>query len=130
MIEFSLPADGSKVAGLKIHGSRYGQPSPPEESFLIYFLNEDLSEVVATRMAPYSLFERGEERWVEVTFAKPVEAPKSFWVALDFRPHQTKGVYVSFDASTGGKHSRSGLPGIKPKEIDFGDWMIEAVLVK
>ncbi len=62
MIEFSLPAGGRKVAGLKIHGSRYGQPNPPEESFLIYFLDEDLSEVVATRMAPYALLERGPER--------------------------------------------------------------------
>jgi RNA polymerase sigma-70 factor (ECF subfamily) len=130
MIEFSMPGEGRKVAGLKIHGSRYGQPSPPDESFLIYFLNEDLSEVIATRMAPYSLFERGEERWVEVTFPKPVETPIKFWVALDFRPHQTKGVYVSFDASTGGKYSRSGLPGIKPKSVDFGDWMIEAVPAK
>ena len=130
MIEFTLPAGGRKVAGLKIHGSRYGQPNPPEESFLIYFLNEDFSEVVATRMAPYSLFERGEERWVEVAFAKPVEATGRFWVALDFRATGSKGVYVSFDASTGGKHSRGGLPGIKSKGVDFGDWMVEVVLDK
>jgi hypothetical protein len=105
-------------------------PVVVHKSFLIYFLNEDLPEIVATRMAPYSLFERGEERWVEVTFAKPVETPRRFWVALDFRAHQSKGIYVSFDASTGGKHSRNGLPGIKPKEVEFGDWMIEAVLAK
>jgi RNA polymerase sigma factor (sigma-70 family) len=130
MIEFTLPADGRKVAGLRIHGSRYGQANPPEESFLIYLLNDDLTEVVATRMAPYSLFERGEERWVEVTFAKPVEATGRTWVALDFRATGSKGVYVSFDASTGGKHSRGGLPGIKPKGVDFGDWMVEVVLEK
>jgi hypothetical protein len=130
MIEFALPADGGKVAKLRVHGSRYGQPSPPEESFLIYFLDEGLSEVVATRMAPYSLFERGPERWVEVTFPAPIEVPGRFWVALDFRAHQSKGVYVSFDASTAGKHSRGGLPGIKPKEVDFGDWMVEVVLAK
>ncbi len=130
MIEFALPADGRKVAGLRVHGSRYGQASPPDESFLIYFLDQDQSEVVATRMAPYSLFERGPERWVEMTFPVPVEVPGRFWVALDFRPHQSKGVYVSFDASTGGKHSRSGLPGIKPREVDFGDWMVEVVLAK
>jgi hypothetical protein len=130
MIEFTLPASGRKVAGLKIHGSRHGQPNPPEESFLIYFLNEDFSEVVATRMGPYALFERGEERWVEMAFAKPVETPKKFWIALDFRATGSKGVYVSFDASTGGKHSRGGLPGIKPKGVDFGDWMVEVVLEK
>ena len=79
-------------------------------------------------MAAYSLFERGPERWVEVSFAAPVEVPARFWVALDFRATGTKGVYVSYDASTGGKHSRAGLPGIKLKEVDFGDWMVEAVL--
>jgi RNA polymerase sigma-70 factor (ECF subfamily) len=131
MIEFTLPDDGAKVAGLKVHGSRYGTPAPPDESFLIYFLNEDLSGIVATQMAPYSLFERGPERWVEVTFYRPVEVPKRFWVALDFRPHQTKGVYVSYDTSTTGAHSRIGLPGMKARPTNFGgDWMIEVVLAK
>jgi hypothetical protein len=131
MIEFTLPEEGGRVAGLKIHGSRYGTPDAPDESFLIFFLNEDLSGIVATQMAPYSLFERGPERWVEVTFPRPVEVPKRFWVALDFRPHQTKGVYVSYDTSTAGAHSRIGLPGMKPRPTNFGgDWMIEAVLTK
>jgi len=130
MIEFAPPADRRKVAGLRVHGSRYGQASPPEESFLIYFLNEDQSEVVATRMAPYSLFERGPERWVEMTFPVPIDMPRRFWVALDFRASGSKGVYVSFDASTGGKHSQGGLPGIKPKEVNFGDWMVEVILAK
>jgi hypothetical protein len=129
MIEFTLPSDGQKVAGMRIHGSRYGLPDPPDESFLIHFLNQDGSEVVGTQMAPYSLFERGPERWVEATFPRPIEVPKRFWVALDFRAHQTKGVYVSFDTSAGGEHSRIGLPVIKPKETNpRGDWMIEAVL--
>ena len=129
MIEFTLPEDGGKVAGVRIHGARYGLPEPPDERFLIYFLNDDLSEVVGTQMAPYSVFERGPEKWVEVTFSQPIEVPKRFWIALDFRAHQTKGVYVSYDTSTGGEHSRIGLPGIKPRETNPGsDWMIEAVL--
>jgi RNA polymerase sigma-70 factor (ECF subfamily) len=131
MIEFEVPEGGGKLTGVRIHGSRYGMPEPPDESFLIYVLNEDLSEIVAARMAPYSLFERGDERWVEATFSRPVEAPKRFWIALDFRAQQTKGVYVSYDASTGGTHSRIGLPGIKPRKVNLGgDWMIEAVLEK
>jgi hypothetical protein len=82
-------------------------------------------------MAAYSLFERGPERWVEITFERPVELPKTFWVVVDFRAHQSKGVYVSFDTSTGGRHSLVGLPGLptaKPRR--GGDWMIEAVLAK
>jgi hypothetical protein len=52
-------------------------------------------------------------------------------VALDFRAQQTKGVYVSYDTSTGGKFSRVGLPGMPASETDFGgDWMIQVMLAK
>ena len=81
-------------------------------------------------MAPYSLFERSPERWVEVAFEHPVELPRTFWVALDFRPHQTKGVYVSYDNSTNGRHSLVGLPGLPTARSRRGDWMIEAVLAE
>ena len=46
MIRFTLPDVASKVSGIRIHGSRYGMPEAPKESFLIYFLNHDLSEVL------------------------------------------------------------------------------------
>jgi RNA polymerase sigma-70 factor (ECF subfamily) len=131
MIRFSASKAPARVAALRIHGSRYGLPDPPDESFLIYFLTEDRKRILHTELAPYSLFERGEEQWVEVKFERPVELAGTFWIALDFRPHQTKGVYVSFDISTGGKHSLIGLPGLptsRPRR--GGDWMIEAVLVE
>ena len=57
----------------------------------------DLAEVVATQMAPYSLFARGPEQWVEVSFPRQVEVPRRFWIVLDFRAGPTKGVYVSYD---------------------------------
>ena len=95
IIGFTLPAEDGKVGAIRIHGSRYGTPDAPNESFLIYFLSHDMSEVMRTELAPYSLFERGPERWVEVKFRKPVEVPKEFWVAVDFRAGHTKGVYVS-----------------------------------
>jgi RNA polymerase sigma-70 factor (ECF subfamily) len=129
MIEFHQPARaGLKVAGLKIHGARYGLPEPPDEQFLIYVLSEGQDEVLSTQMAPYSLFERGAERWVEVKFKRPVPLPARCWIALDFRAHQTKGVYVSIDTSTGGQHSRIGLPGLKSKPAGDADWMIELLL--
>jgi hypothetical protein len=31
MIEFTLPADGQKVASVRIHGVWYGLPDPPDE---------------------------------------------------------------------------------------------------
>jgi RNA polymerase sigma factor (sigma-70 family) len=131
MITFSATAAAARVKGLRIHGSRYGNPQPPDESFLTYFLNEDRTRILHTEMAPYSLFERGPEEWVEIAFDRPVELPKTFWVVLDFRANQTKGVFVSFDTSTGGRHSLTGLPGTptaKPRR--GGDWMIEAVLAE
>ena len=131
MITFSATSAPARVAGLRVHGSRYGNPQPPDESFLIYFLTEDRKRILHTEMAPYSLFERGPEQWVEIAFERPVELPKTFWVVLDFRANQTKGVYVSFDTSTGGRHSLTGLPGTPTaKTRRGGDWMIEAVLAE
>ena len=76
------------------------------------------------------MFQRGREKWVNVNFKSVHEVPKTFWIVLDFKAHQTKGVCVSYDTSTGGNHSKIGLPGnIKPRDVDFGgDWMIRAVL--
>jgi hypothetical protein len=66
---------------------------------------------------------------VEIDFAKPRVVPKTFWVALDFRAHRTKGVYVSYDTSTGGEHSQTGLPGFPARPVDSGgDWMIQVRL--
>ncbi len=131
MISFSAAKAPARVAGLRIHGSRYGNPEPPDESFLIYFLTEDRQRILHTEMADYSLFERGPEQWVEITFDRPVELPKTFWVVVDFRANQTKGVFVSFDTSTGGRHSLTGLPGTPTAKMRRGgDWMIEAVLAE
>ena len=129
LIRFSLPTAGRQAAGLRIHGSRYGQPEPPQESFLVYFLDEAQAEVIATRLVPYGRFDRGAERWVDVAFPTPIDLPPQFWVALDFRPGQFKGVFVSFDAGTGGQHSQAGLPGTRSRRMDDGDWMIEVNLV-
>lgn len=131
MVLFSLPPaeGGNKLQGIRIHGSRYGLPDPPDEDFLIYILSEDLSEVIHTETAPYSLFERGAETWVNVTFKKVRAVPQTFWIVLDFRAGRTKGVYLSFDTSNGGVHSKVGLPGRKASSVDTGgDWMIRAVM--
>jgi RNA polymerase sigma factor (sigma-70 family) len=132
MIELKMPDGASKVLGVKIHGSRYGAAQPPKESFLIYFLNKDRTRILHTEMAPYSLFKRGAEEWVEARFETPVTGlPKSFWIILDFRAAQTKGVYVSFDTTTGGKFSRIGLPGTQSSPVNFGgDWMIQPIFAE
>lgn len=129
MIQLNLPAEQRELSGIRIHGSRYGTAKPPQERFLIYVLNQDLTEVVATEMAPYALFERGAEDWVEIKFPKPVTVPEDAWIAVDFRAGRTKGVYVSYDDSIETSRSRIGLPGIEPKPTGFsGNWMIEPIL--
>lgn len=129
MILFTLPAEGGALSGVRVHGSRYGVPQAPDEDFLVYVMSEDLSKIVHVEMAPYSLFERGDNRWVEIEFDEPVTVPETFWVVLDFRAGRTKGVYVSFDTSTKGENSKIGLPGLKARPVDFeGDWMIRAEL--
>lgn len=131
LIQLNLPDDNRTLAGLEIHGSRYGTPAPPAEKFLIYVMNADRSRVTAVEMAPYSLFERGEERWVAIPFENPLEIPAGGWIAIDFRAGRTKGVYVSYDAHPGAKHSMSGLPGLDAKEVEFeGDWMIRPLALK
>jgi len=129
MIQLELSPENRMLAGIEVHGSRYGTADPPNEKFLIYILNADQSEVTATRMAPYSLFERGDEKWVSIRFDKTTEIPADGWVVLNFRAARTKGVYVSYDAESSGERSRTGLPGIEAKKPDFvGGWMIRPIL--
>ncbi|HVU89570.1 MAG TPA: RNA polymerase sigma factor [Pirellulales bacterium] len=131
MIRFTAPADKNSLTGIAVHGARYGYPQPPNEDIKIYVLAEDGKKVLRSEKVPYARFERGESRWTELKFGQPVEVPKSFWIVADFDAAQTKGVYVSYDTSTGGQHSRTGLPGQEPKAIAFGgDWMIRAYLAE
>ena len=111
MIEFEMPEGVTKIKGIRIHGSRYGVAQAPNEDFEITFLSENRDEVLHTESAPYKLFKRGKENWVRIPFKEEIELPKKFWVALDFNADQTKGVYVSYDTSTKGEHSRVGLAG-------------------
>ncbi|MCL2105059.1 MAG: hypothetical protein FWH21_08435 [Kiritimatiellaeota bacterium] len=93
-------------------------------------LNDDMT-VLHTEKAPYKLFGREEAKWVNVSFKQSVAAPTTFWVCLDFNAEHTKGVYVSYDTSTGGQHSKIGLPGKESEDITFaGDWMIQVTVSK
>jgi len=131
MTRFTLPTKTAKISGLRIHGARYGAVQPPKESFLIYVLNEDRSRVAAVEMAPYALFDRGEEKWTTVTFDQPISTPQNFWIVLDFRAGPTKGVYVSYDTSSDGSRSLAGLPGTVASEPKHGgDWMIEVLVTE
>ncbi|MCC6356320.1 MAG: hypothetical protein IT577_20735 [Verrucomicrobiae bacterium] len=131
VIAFEVPSEGWALRAVRIHGSRYGLPKAPDMDFYVFVTDAGCGNILHTETAPYEKFERGEAAWAEVKFKKPPVAPKQFCVVLDFKAQQTMGVYVSYDSSGGGKHSKVGLPGKDASPVDFGgDWMIEAVVEK
>jgi RNA polymerase sigma-70 factor (ECF subfamily) len=133
MIRFTMPAgQANPLKALRIHCARYGYPQPPDEDVQIEILNEDMTDVVHTELVPYRLFKRqAEARWQMIPLEDSIEVPAVFWVVLNFNAEATKGVYVSYDTSTGGEHSRVGLNDLDAKETEFkGDWMVQAVLEK
>ena len=108
------PRGAARLSGVRVHGSRYGQPDPPDEKFLVYVLSEDQSEVIGTRMAPYSLFECGPERWVEVPFLRRSRRPAASGSFSISAPTRRRGsTSVTTPAPAGG--IRIGLPGVRPR---------------
>ena len=129
MIQFEKPDSAYQLKSLKLHCARYGTPAPPKEDVTFSILNEEGSEVIHTEMVPYAKFKRGESLWTTIAFKDPVDVPDKFWVVVEFNAERTKGVYLSFDTSTGGEHSKVGLPGQESAEVTTGgDWMIQAIL--
>jgi beta-lactamase regulating signal transducer with metallopeptidase domain len=133
MIRFKLPkGQDNDLKALRIHSSRYGYPQPPDEDVEINILSADMKEPLHTELVPYKLFKRQQnQRWTLVPFEDPVDVPEEFWVVLNFNAEATKGVYVSYDTSSKGEHSRVGFndEDAKPTK-DKADWMVQAVLAK
>lgn len=131
MIEFELPDEGYALKSVKLHCARYGTPKPPKEDAEFTIVSADESSILHTELVPYASFKRGDSRWTTITFQKAVTVPKKFWLIVDFNAEQTKGVYLSFDTSSGGKHSKTGVAGGDSEPVKIGgDWMIQAVVVK
>ena len=131
MIQFTLPDKSQKLRSLRVHCARYGTPKPPDEDIEVTIISDDGTDIIHTEFVPYSTFKRGESRWTTIRFDESVEVPETFWVVLEFNAERTKGVYVSYDSSSDGKHSRTGVPGGEPKKLKFeGGWMIQAILDK
>lgn len=129
MVRFELPDKSQKLVSLRVHCSRYGTAQAPRENAEFTIVSDDGAEVIHSEPVPYSTFKRGENRWTTVRFKEPVTVPTAFWVILDFDAQQTKGVYVSYDTSTGGAHSKTGVPGGEMKDVTTdGDWMVQAIL--
>jgi hypothetical protein len=130
VIFYTCPQEGPWfLTQIQVFGSRYGYPQAPQEDFSIYLCDVKFTVLKEFRR-PYSLFERGPEKWYQIDL-EATEVPPQFYLALNFRPTQTKGVYVGIDENAEKIFSRLGVPGSPLKEIDGKfNWMIRAVLTK
>jgi RNA polymerase sigma-70 factor (ECF subfamily) len=127
LVKFESPGEGWKLTSVKLHGSRYGYPQPPDEDIVIYLCDESFKPVAEYKF-PYAKFERGDAKWVTLP-TQPTELPPVFWIGVNFNPEATKGVYMSHDAAGSGTSS-VGVPGGRrpPRPFEQGDWLIRAVV--
>ena len=125
--EFTCPEGVKFVESVMIFAGRYGLPEPPQEDFHVYILN-DKQEILADIPVPYSTVERADMRWYTIT-TPAIEVPKKFFVAINFNPHQTKGIYLGYDSNVQQSHSFMGLPdsGFTPVKEKY-DWMIRLAM--
>ena len=126
-VQFTRPGNARYVEAVQIFASRYGTPTPPDEDFHLYLLN-DRQQVLADVTFPYSLIERGDMKWH--TLRTPsIEVPENFTVALAFNPHQTKGIYLAYSGTNGPTcYSLIGLPGDGFELWKPVEWMVRPTL--
>jgi hypothetical protein len=131
---FHAPGGGKwYLTAVSVHGARYGAANPPASATFDVALCDAQMRPVAVWKHPYRLFERGKSKWVRIELP-PTRVPPGgdgFYVALDFRPTATQGVYVSLDESSKGTDKSGSLvatPGKPGEPPAGGDWMVRAEL--
>src|SRR5262245_23503143 len=124
-VRFESPGEGRYLVAVKLHGSRYGTTTAPEEQFTVYLCDEKLRSIAAFSF-PYATFERGNPEWVTLD-VPPTHVPAKFIICVEFNPTARKGVFVSHDAAGSGA-SLTGLPGDDGRKFTNGDWMIRALV--
>jgi beta-lactamase regulating signal transducer with metallopeptidase domain len=124
VVRFEADREGLYLNDIAVFGSRYGVPEPPREDFQVFIYNEK-KELFHQQGRPYSLFERGDPKWVRLG-VNSVQLPKVFWVAINFNAQRTKGVYVHYDESLKSGNSAVVCNAVWT-EKPF-DWMIRVQL--
>ncbi len=128
-VAFERPDGIRFVERVEVFASRYGHARPPDEDFHLYVLNEK-RQVLADVPVSYGTIKRGQMQWYSLR-TPSIEVPKSFFVALAFNPHRTKGIFLGYDEGVKESHSLTGLPDeefqpvVKPH-----DWMVRVHLSK
>jgi len=125
-VRFQVAEGEWYLRGVMIHGSRYGGSRAPEEDFHVWLCDAEF-RAVAEFAFPYKAFERGEAKWVPLPIGTPTLVPREFILCAGFNPTGSKGVFVSRDASGGGK-TLTGLPGKGAQSFGAGDWLIRAIV--
>lgn len=126
-VAFQRPMNMKSISAVKLFGTRYGAPEPPDEDFHIYLLDQS-KKVLEHITVPYSKIERGDPRWYTIEFPA-VEVPGKFFVALWFKAEATKGVHLGKQTDVQETHSYVGLPDRGYDKVkDSYDWMIRAVV--
>lgn len=117
-------AGGGKLVAVKMKGSRYG----PEESGSVFRLTILDASFKAIRQLEFPFMkyaQRGEALyWVEFPIPS-IGVPEVFFVAFDFSPTSTDGVYVGFDESSQG-HSFMALPNDHLSDFEKREWMVRS----
>jgi beta-lactamase regulating signal transducer with metallopeptidase domain len=128
-VRFEVDSDSYYVTSVSLHGSRYGEPRPPQEDFNVWIC-DDQFQPIATFHFPYSSYARAAPVWKSFKI-KPTKVPEKFIVCFGFNAHQTKGVYVSYDNEPTTGSSLVGVPGQgEPQPFDRGDWLIRCKVEK
>lgn len=124
-VQFEAGGGSLYLTGVRVFGSRYGQPTAPRENAFVWLCDSEF-KLIAAFPFPYASFKRGEDQWVTVP-VKPTRVPSKFIICVGFNPTATKGVYVYHDGAGGG-NSFAALPGRKGAPFAKGDWLVRAVV--
>ena len=121
-VKFNVEGGSNYVTSVSLHGSRYGMPKPPKESFQVWICNAKFKPIATFRF-PYGSYTRSNPDWKSFRI-RPTRVPQEFIVCFGFNPQQTKGVYVSYDDQPS-KTSMIGVPGkLEPEPFTKGNWLI------
>jgi RNA polymerase sigma-70 factor (ECF subfamily) len=121
-VKFNVDGDSYYVTSVSLHGSRYGEARPPKENFKVWICDAQFKPIASFGF-PYSSYIRGNPTWKSFRI-RATRVPRDFIVCFAFNPHQTKGIYASYDDKPSDT-SMVGIPGAEePKPFAKGNWLI------
>jgi hypothetical protein len=115
---------GGILTAVRMKGSRYGLDQS-ESVFRVTVLDADFKVIKQVEFPYLKYAGRGESLyWVDLPMPS-IKVPEVFFIAYDFNPSATDGIYVGIDKSSKG-HSFAALPGDHLSDFNDGEWMIRA----